>query len=88
MQKAILVALAASLALLYPTPIQAQAVNACDLNGDGVVDLVDVQLVTNMALGSDPCTANVVGTGVCTIVVISAGNECGLERNMRYRHSA
>jgi hypothetical protein len=68
--KAILVALAAGLSLLVPTAIHAQALNACDLNGDKVVDIRDVQLATNMALALAPCTANVVGAGVCNIVVV------------------
>lgn len=68
--KAILAALAASLWLFSPTAVQAQALNACDLTGDGVVDILDVQLATNMALGLAPCTANVAGSGVCDIVVV------------------
>ncbi|HEX7424944.1 MAG TPA: hypothetical protein VF311_13815, partial [Terriglobales bacterium] len=35
-----------------------------------VVDILDVQLATNMALGLAPCTANVAGSGVCNIVVV------------------
>ena len=49
---------------------------ACDLNQDGVVNIVDVQLITNMMLGTAACSANVVGSGVCNdsarSVVISA----------------
>jgi fibronectin type 3 domain-containing protein len=66
MHRAILAALAASLTLFSPTAIQAQAVNACDLNSDGVVDVRDVQLATDMVLGVAPCTANAIGTAVCT----------------------
>jgi len=43
----------------------------CDLNGDGVVNVVDVQLVTNMMLGTATCTANVVGAGVCNSAAIT-----------------
>ena len=43
--------------------------NPCDLNGDGSVNVVDVQLAINMALGSLPCTANIFGPGVCNVVV-------------------
>jgi hypothetical protein len=68
--KAILAALTAGLALFFPTLIQAQALNACDLTGDGVVDNRDVQLATSMAQTVVPCTANVAGTGVCNIVVV------------------
>src|ERR1019366_1568157 len=59
----ILAALAASLSLLSPTAIHAQALNACDLNGDGAVNILDVQLATNMVLSLAPCTANVIGAG-------------------------
>jgi hypothetical protein len=66
----LLAALATGLSLLSPTDIRAQALNACDLNGDGVVNIADVQSATNMALALAPCTANVAGAGVCNIVVI------------------
>ena len=69
-RKSMLAALAASLLLFAPRAIHAQALNACDLNADGVVDIRDVQLATNMALGQAPCAANIVGAGVCNIVVI------------------
>lgn len=42
----------------------------CDLNQDGKVDSSDVQLATNMALGTASCTANVAGSGVCNVVVV------------------
>lgn len=41
---------------------------ACDLNGDGSVNIVDYQLLVNMALGKIPCTANINGAGVCDVV--------------------
>src|ERR1017187_6773598 len=65
-----LAALVASLSLLSPTAIHAQALNACDLNGDGAVNILDVLLATNMVLSLAPCTANVIGAGVCNIVMI------------------
>jgi hypothetical protein len=68
--KAILATLAAGVVLFFPTAIQAQAVNACDLTVDGVVNAADVQLATNMAQKMTPCTANVAGAGVCDIVVV------------------
>ena len=38
----------------------------CDLNGDGIVDVVDVQLIADwVALGECPSTVNVVGSGLC-----------------------
>ncbi|HLK47147.1 MAG TPA: hypothetical protein VKT49_03370 [Bryobacteraceae bacterium] len=33
--------------------------NTCDLNGDGVVNAIDVQLLVNMELGATSCSANV-----------------------------
>ena len=67
---AIPAALAAGLTLLAPMAVHAQALNACDLNGDGTVDIRDAQMAANMALALAPCTANVVGPGVCDISVI------------------
>jgi hypothetical protein len=46
-------------------------INACDLNKDNVVNVVDVQLAVNMSLGLTPCTANVVGLGICTTDVVN-----------------
>ena len=58
------------LALLCPPAVRGQALNACDLNADGKVDVLDIQLATSMALGSAPCAASVAGAGVCNIVVV------------------
>ena len=33
--------------------------NTCDLNGDGVVNAIDVQLMVNMELGATSCATNV-----------------------------
>jgi hypothetical protein len=60
----------AAISLGRPSGADAQALNACDLNADAVVDILDVQLATNMGLGQVPCTANVIGTGVCNIVLV------------------
>lgn len=38
----------------------------CDLNSDGAVNAIDVQLAINMELGSATCTANVGGVLGCT----------------------
>jgi len=46
------------------------ALNACDLNSDGSVNVVDVQWAVNMDLGVTACTANVDGAGVCNVVVV------------------
>ena len=42
----------------------------CDLDRDGLVNMNDVQLAVNMALGLAPCTANIAGVGVCNIAVV------------------
>jgi hypothetical protein len=44
--------------------------NACDLTGDGKVDASDVQAAVNMSLGFSSCTANVVASGICNVVVV------------------
>ena len=69
MQDVLVVTLAAGLALIAQ-PVRGQALNACDLNADGSVNVLDVQLATNMTLGTAPCTANVDGTAVCNIIVV------------------
>jgi hypothetical protein len=46
------------------------SVLACDLNNDGVVTVLDVQLAVNMSLGLIPCTANINGPGVCQVTTI------------------
>jgi len=70
MNKVHLALLAAGMSLFSPSAAWAQAANACDLNQDGVVNVLDIQLAINMALGSAPCTANVAGAGVCNIAVV------------------
>jgi len=37
--------------------VRAASYSACDVNQDGVVNIVDVQLIVNQALGLSPCTA-------------------------------
>jgi hypothetical protein len=44
--------------------------SACDLNADGAVSVLDVQLAVNMSLGVIPCTANINGPGVCAVTTI------------------
>jgi hypothetical protein len=54
-------------------PVWAQgALNACDLNADGVVNILDVQLAINMYLGLISCTANVNTLDVCNTEVVNA----------------
>jgi hypothetical protein len=68
MKKISLAILAASLSL---SSIAAFAqTSPCDLNQDGKIDSTDVQLATNMALGTASCTATIAGTNVCNVVVV------------------
>ena len=62
----------------------AQPLNACDLNSDGAVDGADVDLAISMSTGAvTPCTANVIGSGVCNVVMVqrvinaAQGGSCG-----------
>ena len=58
------------LSILAVLPKAAWAQNACDLNNDGIVSAADVNAAVNMALGLAPCTANVIGAGVCNMVMV------------------
>jgi hypothetical protein len=59
-----------SLALLSAAiPVRGQ-INACDLNADGVVNVLDVQLAVDMDVGTLACTANIAGVDVCTPQVV------------------
>jgi hypothetical protein len=64
--------------------MQAAALNACDLVPDGIVNAADVDLAINMSTGATkPCTANIIGTGVCNVVMVqrvinaAGGASCG-----------
>ncbi len=56
--------------------------SACDLDGNGSTNVVDVSRAVNMALGSLPCTANVEGPQVCSVITVqrvvnaALGNAC------------
>src|ERR1700692_2364985 len=55
-----------SIGLVTTLACLTRAQPTCDLNGDGVVDVVDVQLIANWAALADcPSTVNVVGPGLC-----------------------
>jgi len=56
--------------LVLNTCPAAGAANACDLNNDGKVDAADVQTAIDMALGLAACTANILGPGVCNVIVV------------------
>lgn len=58
------------LSILLASTALGDGLNACDLNGDGIVNAADVQAAINMALGISPCTAAVAGANVCNVVVV------------------
>lgn len=47
-----------------------QVLSPCDLNNDGVVNLLDIQVAVNMATQQTSCTASVIASGVCNIVLV------------------
>lgn len=58
---------------LYTASVSAQTVplNACDLNSDGAVNKADADLAVSMVLGpASGCTANIIGPGICNIVIV------------------
>ncbi len=59
---------------MAPTALSAGSVGGgihpCDFNDDGTVNVQDVQLAINMALGLSTCTSIVDGTGVCNVIVV------------------
>jgi hypothetical protein len=71
---------AGTLFFTYPsTSTTGSSTSACDLNHDGVVNVLDVQISINQVIGTAPCTnADLIGSGVCTVVdvqrVINAVN--------------
>lgn len=48
------------------------AANACDLNADGAVNVLDVQLAIDMYLAIIPCTADIDTLNVCNSDVVNA----------------
>jgi len=69
MRKASLRVLTVGSVLCFSVAASAQT-SSCDVNGDGTVNVVDVQLITDMDLGLAPCTANIAGPAVCTPQVV------------------
>jgi hypothetical protein len=59
---------------LAPTGLSAgsagDGIHSCDFNNDGSVNVQDVQLAIDMALGLSTCTANINGAGVCNVIVV------------------
>src|SRR5713226_6732175 len=66
----VLLALLTTFLLSFSSSAWAQALNACDLDQNGVVNDADVTLAVNMVLGLSPCTANILGAGVCNVAVV------------------
>jgi len=62
---------AASSASPPPTGGGSSSTGACDLSQPyGTPDSSDVQAAINMTLGVSPCTANIIGTGLCNVVMV------------------
>jgi hypothetical protein len=67
------------------TPVGAPLVtsNGCDLNNDSVVNSADVTLAVDMTIGAIPCTASLLGAGVCNAALVqrvvngALGDSCG-----------
>lgn len=73
-----IVAAIATCSLSISPGLWAQSAGLCDLNGDGVVNSADVTVAINMALGTTPCTANVEGPDVCTVVTVQRVTDAAL----------
>lgn len=69
------------MALLLLQPLAAQ-ITPCDVNHDGVVNIVDVQNAVNQALGLSACTVDLDGDGKCAVadlqrvIVAALGGAC------------
>jgi hypothetical protein len=46
--------------------------STCDLNSDGVVNVLDVVLAVNQVIGVSPCTNANLGSGACTLADVQA----------------
>jgi hypothetical protein len=77
-RRTLLAVLSAHLVLGFPAALRAQDLNACDLNSDKVVNVLDVQLIASMMLGLVPCTANIRGPGVCSPAVYQIVKDAAL----------
>ena len=60
----------AALSMALSLSATGQALNACDVNADGAITSADVDLAAKMAIGTNACTANIVGAGVCNAIVV------------------
>jgi hypothetical protein len=65
-----------------PIPPPPPSGSRCDVNADGLTNVIDVQLTANQAIGSSSCTADINQDGQCTVVdvqrVVNAalGGQC------------
>lgn len=64
------VAGALAISFLAVAPSVWAQTSPCDLTLDGVVNASDVSLAINMAIGVAPCTAQVEGKNLCTVVTV------------------
>jgi hypothetical protein len=55
------------LSALIPSLLAQTSTAPCDLNGDGAVNIADVQIAVNEVLGLSACTMNLDGTGTCDV---------------------
>ena len=91
MRNILLAVLVAGVSVVFPYSAAAQRakpraaapapLNACDLNTDGAVNLLDIQAAVNMVLGQAPCTANVTAPGVCDIVLVQRVTDAAMSGN-------
>ena len=60
--------------------------NSCDVNSDGAVNVVDVQLITNMAISASgfTCTANVGGILGCSLLARQAVIKAALGKGCHF----
>jgi hypothetical protein len=55
--------------MIQPNSSEARSANRCDLDGNGVTNIIDLQLGVNQALGSSSCgAADLDGNGLCNVV--------------------
>ena len=86
----------AFLIAVVPTLVAQSSTSPCDLNGDGVVSVADVQIAVNEVLGLSACTMNLDGTGTCDvadvqrIITAALGGSCvSLQiHNLKYETEA
>jgi hypothetical protein len=68
--------------LAVPIGIGWAQINACDLVAPfGNVDAADVQAAINMSIGASPCTAGVLGAGVCNVAMVQRVVNASLSGN-------